>query len=50
MCISHCDRFTKLRLQLRGQVLLYEKLEGYSIAILKYRLIMVRWALITDCT
>jgi hypothetical protein len=40
MCVPYCDCLTQLGLQLGGQVLLNKKLNGYTIAILKYRLII----------
>jgi len=35
---SHRDGLAQLRLQLSGQVLLYEKLDGDAIAVLEYGL------------
>jgi hypothetical protein len=40
MCVPYCDRLTQFGLQLGGQVLLNKKLDGYTIAILKYRLVL----------
>lgn len=39
---SHCDGLAQLGLQLGGQVLLYEKLDGDAIAVLEYGLTRIK--------
>lgn len=39
---SHCDGLAKLSLQLGRKVLLYKELDGYTIAVLEYRLTAIK--------